>query len=55
MKTAAGVVRVEVAQMRGGEEPYRAEVWRQVAQTRDGLKRLIGERDAGGRSQRDSA
>jgi transposase-like protein len=53
LKTAEGVLRVEVPQIRGREEPYRSELWSQVAKTSDVLKRLIVEMYAGGLSQRD--
>jgi transposase-like protein len=55
LKTAEGVLRVQVPQIRGRAEPDRSQVWRQVATPREGLKRLIVEMDAGGRSQRDIA
>jgi hypothetical protein len=44
---------VKVAQTRGWEEPYRSQLWGQVATTSDVLKRLMVEMDVGGRSQRD--
>jgi len=53
MKTAAGVLRVKVPQVRGREEPYRSQLWSQVASTSEVLKRLIVERYVGGMSQRD--
>ncbi|MBI3799757.1 MAG: transposase, partial [Deltaproteobacteria bacterium] len=53
LKTAEGALRVEVPQIRGREEPYRSELWSQVAKTSDVLKRLIVEMYAGGLSQRD--
>jgi putative transposase len=53
LKTAEGVLRVEVPQIRGREEPYRSELWSQVAKTSEVLKRLIVEMYAGGLSQRD--
>jgi transposase-like protein len=53
LKTAAGVLGVEVAQIRGREGPYRSQLWSQVASTSEALKRLIVERYAGGLSQRD--
>ena len=53
VKTAEGVLQVEVPQIRGRGEPYRSEVWRQVGKTSDVLKRLIVEMYAGGLSQRD--
>jgi putative transposase len=54
LKTAEGVLRVDVPQMRGREEPYRSPLGRQVGRTSDVLKRLIGERYTGGVSQGDS-
>src|SRR5215813_7991028 len=53
LKTAEGVLRVKVPQIRGREEPYRSQVWGQVAKTGEVLKRLIVEMYAGGLSQRD--
>jgi len=53
MKTAEGVLRVQVPQIRGREEPDRSELWNQVAKTSEVLKRLIVEMYAGGLSQRD--
>jgi putative transposase len=53
LKTAEGVLRVQVPQIRGRDEPYRSELWSQVAKTNDVLKRLIVEMYAGGLSQRD--
>jgi transposase-like protein len=53
LKTAEGVVRVQVPQIRGRDEPYRSPLWSQVAKTSDVLKRLIVEMYAGGLSQRD--
>jgi putative transposase len=53
LKTAEGVLRVKLPQIRGREEPYRSPLWRQVATTSDVLKRLIVEMDVGGMSQRD--
>ena len=53
LKTAEGVVRVQVPQIRGREEPYRSQLWSQVAKTSEVLKRLIVEMYAGGLSQRD--
>jgi putative transposase len=53
LKTAEGVLRVQVPQIRGREESYRSHLWSQVAKTRDVLKRLIVEMYAGGLSQRD--
>src|SRR5215475_7783845 len=53
LKTAEGVLRMQVPQIRGRQEPYRSELWRQVAKTSEVLKRLIVEMYAGGLSQRD--
>src|SRR5262245_20366901 len=53
LKTAEGVLRVQVPQIRGRAEPYRSELWSQVAKTSEVLKRLIVEMYAGGLSQRD--
>jgi putative transposase len=53
LKTAEGVLRVQVPQIRGREEPYRSQLWEQVANTSEALKRLIVEMYAGGLSQRD--
>jgi putative transposase len=53
LKTAEGVLRVQVPQIRGRGEPYRSELWSQVARTSEVLKRLIVEMYAGGLSQRD--
>jgi transposase-like protein len=52
-KTAEGVLRVKLPQIRGREEPDRSPLWRQVATTSDVLKRLIVEMYVGGMSQRD--
>lgn len=53
VKTAEGVLRVQVPQIRGREEPYRSSVWSQMGKTSEVLKRLIVEMYAGGLSQRD--
>jgi transposase-like protein len=53
LKTAEGVLRVQVPQVRGREEPYRSQLWSQVAKTSEVLRRLIVEMYAGGLSQRD--
>jgi transposase-like protein len=53
LKTAEGVLRVQVPQIRGREEPYRSQLWSQVATTSDALKALIVEMYVGGMSQRD--
>jgi hypothetical protein len=46
-------LRVQVPQIRGRDEPYRSQLWSQVAKTSDVLKRVIVEMYAGGLSQRD--
>lgn len=53
LKTAEGVLRVKVPQIRGQEEPYRSQLWKNVANTSDVLKKLILEMYVGGLSQRD--
>jgi putative transposase len=53
LKTAEGVLRIQVPQIRGRDEAYRSELWSQVARTSEVLKRLIVEMYAGGLSQRD--
>ena len=53
LKTAEGVLRVKVPQIRGQDEPYRSQLWRNVGVTSDVLKRLILEMYVGGMSQRD--
>jgi transposase-like protein len=40
LKTAEGVLRVQVPQIRGRDEPYRSELWSQVAKTSEVLKRF---------------
>jgi transposase-like protein len=55
LKTAEGVLRGKVPQIRGHEEPYRSQLWSQVATTSDVLKQLSVEMDVGGMSQRDIA
>lgn len=53
LKTAEGVLRVKVPQVRGREEPYHSQVWANLAPTSDRLKTLIIEMFVGGMSQRD--
>jgi putative transposase len=53
LKTAEGVLRVQVPQIRDRAEPYRSQLWSHVATTSEVLKRLIVEMYAGGLSQRD--
>ena len=43
LKTAEGVLRVQVPPIRGREEPYRSALWTQMARTSDVLKRLMVE------------
>ncbi len=53
LKTAEGVFRVKLPQIRGREEPYRSQLWSHVARTSDVLQQLIIEMYVGGLSQRD--
>jgi putative transposase len=53
LKTAEGVLRVKVPQVRGRPEPYRSSLWTDLANTSEVLKSLIVEMYAGGMSQRD--
>ena len=53
LKTAEGVLRMKVPQIRGWEEPYRSRLWGQVGTTSEALRRLIVEMYVGGMSQRD--
>lgn len=53
VKTAAGVVRWQVPQVRGLREPERSKLWAALARISDVLTRLIVEMSAGGMSQRD--
>jgi len=53
LRTAEGVLRVKLPQIRGRAEPYRSQLWQQVASTSDVLKQLIVEMYVGGMSQRD--
>src|SRR5262247_2985804 len=53
LKTGEGVLHVQVPQIRGREEPYRSQLWGNVATTSDVLKKLIVEMYVGGMSQRD--
>jgi putative transposase len=53
VKTAEGVLRVEVPQIRGRDEPYRSALWGHIATTSEVLKKLIVEMYTGGMSQRD--
>ena len=53
LKTAEGVLRVKLPQIRGREEPYRSSLWHHVARTSDVLQQLIIEMYVGGLSQRD--
>ena len=55
LKTAEGVLRVKVPQVRGMDMPYRSQVWAQLATTSARLKTLIVEMFVGGMSQRDIA
>lgn len=53
LKTAEGVLRVQVPQVRDREEPYRSTLWGDLANTSEVLKTLSVEMYAGGMSQRD--
>jgi putative transposase len=53
LKTAEGVLRVKVPHVRGLEDPYRSQIWTNLAKTSDRLKTLIVEMCVGGMSQRD--
>jgi len=53
LKTAEGVMRVKLPQVRGREEPYQSQLWSNMASTSEVLKRLIVEMYVGGMSQRD--
>jgi putative transposase len=55
LKTAEGVFRVKWPQSRGREDPSRSPLGRQVATTREVLKRLVVEMEVGGLAQRDIA
>jgi transposase-like protein len=55
LKTAEGVRRVQVSQVRGLDEPYHSQVWTHLAKTSERLKSLIVEMCVGGMSQRDIA
>jgi hypothetical protein len=54
-KTAEGVLRVKVPQVRGVEEPQRPSLWTTLVPTSDCLSPLMVERCARGMSQRDIA
>jgi len=47
------VLRVKGPQVRGLEEPYRSQIWTNLAKTSERLKTLIVEMFVGGMSQRD--
>ena len=53
LKTAEGVFRVKLPQLRGRDKPYRSPLWSHVARTSAVLQQLIIERSVGGLSQRD--
>ena len=53
LKTGEGILQVKVPQIRGQEDPYRSQLWRNVGNTSDVLKKLIVEMYVGGMSQRD--
>jgi putative transposase len=53
LKTAEGVLRLQVPQISGRPESVRSQLWSGLANTSEVLKRLIVEMYAGGMSQRD--
>ena len=53
VKTAEGVLRLQLPQVRGLREPYRSNLWAALGRTSDVLATLIVEMYAGGMSQRD--
>lgn len=53
VKTAEGVLRLQLPQVRGRREPYRSMLWAALGCTSEGLTTLIVEMYAGGMSQRD--
>jgi putative transposase len=53
LKTGEGVLHVKVPQIRGQQDPYRSQLWRNVGNTSDVLRKLIVEMYVGGMSQRD--
>src|SRR5262245_13707218 len=53
LRTAEGLMRVQVPQVRGRQEPHRSQLWSNMPSTSDMLKRLIVEMYVGGMSQRD--
>ena len=53
MKTAEGVFRLQLPQVRGLREPYRSKRWAALGRTSDVLTRLIVEMSAGGMAQHD--
>lgn len=53
VKTAEGVFRLQLPQVRGLREPYRSKLWAALGRTSDVLTRMIVEMYAGGMSQRD--
>jgi putative transposase len=55
LQTAEGVLRVQVPQVWGLEDPYRSQIWTNLAKTSDRLKPLIVEMLVGGMSQHDIA
>lgn len=53
VKTAEGVCRLQLPQVRGLRDPYRSKLWAALGRTSDVLTRMIVEMYAGGLSQRD--
>jgi transposase-like protein len=53
LKTGEGVLHVKVPQIRGHATPYRSQLWQNVSNTSEVLKKLIVEMYVGGMSHRD--
>ena len=53
LKSAEGVLRLQLPQIRGGEEPYRSKLWSKLSNTSEALKDLVVEMYIHGMSQRD--
>ena len=53
LKSAEGVLRLQLPQIRGGEEPCRSKLWSKLSTTSEALKDLVVEMYAHGMSQRD--
>jgi hypothetical protein len=53
LKTGEGILHVQLPQIRGQAEPYRSQLWQNVSNTSDVLKKLIVEMYVRGLSQQD--